>query len=76
MLDLIAAVYAAHADGSVPLEREFVAWLERRAEETADRVKVIRVPGVGKVLKAERSADGAIHLLCIGDVVVNAYSFR
>ena len=34
-----------------------------RGEATTNRVKIIRVPGAGKVLKAQRSADGTIHLL-------------
>jgi len=33
------------------------------AETGSDRVNVIRIPGSGKVLKAERSVDGTIHLL-------------
>src|SRR4051812_10220642 len=34
-----------------------------RAEQITNRLRVIRVPGTAKVLKAQRSADGAIHLL-------------
>jgi len=34
-----------------------------RGEESANRINVIRVPSADKVLKAERSADGTIHLL-------------
>ncbi|TCO95562.1 hypothetical protein EV701_101249 [Chthoniobacter flavus] len=34
-----------------------------RAAETADRVKVVHVPGAANVMKAERGTDGTIHLL-------------
>lgn len=33
------------------------------AVEPADRVRLIRVPGVAKVVKAQRGADGTIHVL-------------
>jgi len=37
------------------------------ADETASRVSSIQVPGVSKVFKAQRGADGAIHLLFDAD---------
>jgi len=39
----------------------------RPADETASRVSSIQVPGVSKVFKAQRGADGAIHLLFDAD---------
>ena len=37
--------------------------LPSRGEATTNRVKIIRVPGAGKVLKAQRSADGTSRRL-------------
>jgi hypothetical protein len=33
------------------------------ADEAANRVKIIRIPGVSKVVKAQIGADGAVHVL-------------
>ena len=35
--------------------------------EVTNRVSAIRVPGVSRVVKAQRGADGTIHLLCEAD---------
>src|SRR5258706_300357 len=40
-----------------------VAVLASYADEATNRVSTIRVPGAGKVVKAQRGADGTIHLL-------------
>ena len=41
----------------------FVSMIPARAEERANRVSTVRVPGLVKVIKAQLGADGTIHLL-------------